>query len=752
MLSGLFTDCCKKTTDIEDKKNIPSGESKLNWMMPTESDGSQVEYDEEHPFSNWGETVKNTPRFRFYPKTKQGVANIVKLAKHLKKRVRVSGFKHSWSQQFSEDDQILISMLPRKESDDLPVEYPLLNNNDELRGIHPVGDEFKDNDGKIKKLFKLGPAITNQQLRIWAIDAFERGEIGYCFAKNVVMEENTVGGIISNMCHGAGIRNKTVSDDVVEIEFINAKGELQTINDPELLKSVAGSFGLFGVITNVTVKLERMPHVRMEPKKTPLSVAIPPPADYKLSSAIPPKFFIDFSIRKQQEAEAAFIKRCEQSDYEEEFWFPGEDEVWINAWNENGDAKESKDYPGKCKRQFEAFEEYVAGLANDSILKLVSSDIKTEMLSKLAMLSLPVGNITTPKVDALHFRGGVQNMQVQDMEFEIGIPRKSNGKLDWSIVQRAWWDAMTVYYEFAAKNQFPMQLPLEMRIMGGSDITMAAQRGNEVTCSIEVLTVKAGLVDPMLWKQFMQAVADKWASYTDFRGKPLQVIPHIAKQWEGLTIQRPGEKRMDMETYFKKVAFKEAITLFNKHREQVAKLGGYSLKEMNNLFSNSFWDRIFNGAKKLAKPANVVRTATVFSHPQVGIKRTIPESKAKGSKTCPDHVVCAKTAEMHLRQLFENAKKEREQRDRDIQAGIPAKLSGTAHSMQRLAEAKQDLCPEVLLAPMKLNVPDEIEEVVEIADSEGFLMQVNFWKESPRAAGHPVTLETREQQVKIALG
>lgn len=620
--------------------------SHFDLALLKEADGSTISSETQQEFTNWGKTVKNRPAVTFYPKTKVGVANAVKFAKRHQLRVHASGYRHSWAPLFSEEGQVLIAMLPHKETNQLPAIHPPLNNHDELRGIHAAGEEFKDTDGKLKQLFKIGPAVTNEQLRVWALQNWQSGKPAHCFSKNVVMGESSVGGIITNMCHGAGIRNQTIADDVVAIEFINAKGELQTVTDPELIRSAAGSFGMFGVVTNITVKLERMPHVRMNPKKTDIALAVPPPADYKLSPTIPQAFFKNFSENKRKIAEDDFRKRCEQSDYEEEFWFPTHNQVWTNAWKEDGEAKESKDYPGKCVRNFQEFEELAANLANQSIMKLLPDHVKTELLSKFAMLTMDVGPITTPKVDAMHFRGGVQNMRVQDMEFEIGIPRDKDGKLDWGIAQRAWWDAITIFYEYAAKNKFPQQMPLEMRIMGGSNMTMATQRGNPATCSIEVLTIQEGLVDPVLWKQYLQDVADKWASYTDYQGKPLRVVPHIAKQWEGITIQRPGEPRFDAQSYFKKI-FKSNIQEFNHHRASVARAGGYTIEEMN-MFSNSFLDFMFNGKEKVERRYSATTPAlTALLHK-------------------PAHVVCPVTAERHLRTLLTKAQQEQRERHADI--------------------------------------------------------------------------------------
>ena len=81
---------------------------------------------------------------------------------------------------------------------------------------------------------------------------------------NVILVENTFSGTISSICHGAGYENKTLSDLVEEIEFVNAKGELQIVNkgaQPELMQAAAGSFGLLGIITSITLKLDKMSYL-----------------------------------------------------------------------------------------------------------------------------------------------------------------------------------------------------------------------------------------------------------------------------------------------------------------------------------------------------------------------------------------------------------------------------------------------------------------------------------------------------------
>jgi hypothetical protein len=63
----------------------------------------------------------------------------------------------------------------------------------------------------------------------------------------------------------------------LKIEFVNALGQLQIVDDPELLKSISGAFGLMGVVTAITFKMDKMTYARYHPKKTQMADSIPRP-------------------------------------------------------------------------------------------------------------------------------------------------------------------------------------------------------------------------------------------------------------------------------------------------------------------------------------------------------------------------------------------------------------------------------------------------------------------------------------------
>lgn len=217
------------------------------------------------------------------------------------------------------------------------------------------------------------------------------------------------------------------------------------------------------------------------------------------------------------------------------FWFPYQQRAYINCWDTTTDSTDVIDYPTYPDTFLQWLQGWLGGVANDSSLfRALPGLWQAEILASLAMFALPpmLGantEIRTYLPDGLHFRRGVQNMRVRDMELQIPIPPRADDptKPDWEVVQRAWWDAIHAVYD---DTTAPMRIALEMRITGASDMIMAAQTNNTFgTASIEILTTMPAVAEGV-WDPFAQKVTDLWTSYVA-GGERLNVRPHWAKEW-----------------------------------------------------------------------------------------------------------------------------------------------------------------------------------------------------------------------------
>jgi hypothetical protein len=397
------------------------------------------------------------------------------------------------------------------------------------------------------------------------------------------MVEITWGGSTSQICHGAGLRTQTLADLVAEVEFVNARGELQRVSDPKLLRTAAGCFGLLGVLTSVTLKLDPMSYARLRPTAPRLPLAIPPPEDFALPGAVD---MTGISKADLEQARAGFVSHCEDDYYAEWFWFPYQRDAWVNCWRNDGARGDAAPYPSDLERIQQETGSYLVELATDTAFRALPGRAQAELFGAIAMAGLPRDvTIVTPLIEALHFKRGIQNFRVLDMEIEIPIPARADdpSRPDWSICQRAWWDAIRCVYEH---DDAPMRVTLEMRVIGGSKATMAPQYGNRFgTCSIEVLT---NLRTPTReWTRFKQDVLNRWMSYTDARGRPLNVRPHWAKEWQGLSY-----RGLPAVSYLRDHAYATRIPRLRSDLRAIARAGGYRARDLR-LFSNPLLDELF---------------------------------------------------------------------------------------------------------------------------------------------------------------
>lgn len=126
---------------------------------------------------------------------------------------------------------------------------------------------------------------------------------------------------------------------------MDAHGEARVIDHTaaEFLAAASGCFGLMGVITHLTLALDKMTVAVMKPRKVPVVQAIPPPPGYIVPEALQPT--VPLTPEEMAEAQAEFERRATGDYYAEWFWFPYSDYAWINTWETSTDREGTVDYP-----------------------------------------------------------------------------------------------------------------------------------------------------------------------------------------------------------------------------------------------------------------------------------------------------------------------------------------------------------------------------------------------------------------------
>lgn len=556
-------------------------------------------------FQNWGRTITNVPKVTCVPTTSYGIQQVVRYAKTWDMNVRASGYRHSWSPIFGKNGQILISTLDLHKATILPnfESMPDSEIGDCPTELNAITFQESPEPGK-SRLVRVGTAVTNQQLRRWCNTQEEN--FASTLPLNVIMVEITLGGSNAPICHGAGRKHTTLSDLVHTIEYVDANGNIQTLSketEPELMRAASGCFGLLGIITHITLELIPMTYAVMRPQKLPITEAIPLPPDMKIE-ALPQVLRPETPMTEEQraKAQAAFEDKARNNFYAEWFWFPYTSKVWVNCWNTTDDPAGEIEYPSDTQVVIQWFQTVAAQVlqVSDAIADLQHTFAwaQTTLMSTFALYAMPEISdqekpIKTQLPNALHFRRAIQNVRVLDTEMEIpllpksGVPlseAKFEDEIDFSNVQRAWWDAILTAYKY--QDTCPQRMPLEMRITGPSQVIMAPFRGHTLgSASIEILTLEN--MRGKLWDDYAQEVLNHWMNLKDSRGDYLTTRPHWAKEWYNFNV-----RGQPMQDYVRR-SYEHEIQEFVFRLGQIAEKQGWSMEEARKRFGNEALDYLF---------------------------------------------------------------------------------------------------------------------------------------------------------------
>merc|ERR1719495_477056 len=592
VLKNLFVDIVKPIEQLV-VHVFPLPPYKLMSSLQDGNKGFMKYIDQE--FDNCaGSLASNTTVRTFFPRTIQGIQNIIRKAKSEGARVRASGVKHTttpfiWGVDNKRQDvpghtlEYVIAMIPQEVSDQLAYARPEAKGWDEdydelvfVEGPLKVWEE-EGSSGQKKKhaSVRMGASTLNKHYFDWALKA------NWTMPANTIQLLMSIGGVATPMCHGGGITQKTIADTILKIEYIDSNGDLQFVDDPELLPAAASSLGLLGIVTAITYKLDEMSYARFAPQNFPGAVGA----------------FFNFSGDSIPEETIAMMK---DSYYFELIQFPvhhnAKGNLWVDAWNNDGRAEDYMPFLTVVEEEFQIAYLFMSEVANKIFRFLQKTTgnhdylywvfgLMTAWDSSIGMVTLDKP-ITTTVTEAMHWQRGLHLVSTNLFEVNIPIPAKSDGTPNWEIVKRSWMDMMEVSDEFNQQGLYPSDLGLESRLMAGSDLLLAPQHGNKWTQSIEVSA--SPLVPRHIWEQFKNALALRWSKLVDpMTGKPLNIRPHWAKEF-------PNMVGSDNFADWAVKSFENQIPNFMMGLKQVMDKNNGSMDDSFKMFSTKFLDVLFN--------------------------------------------------------------------------------------------------------------------------------------------------------------
>jgi FAD binding domain/D-arabinono-1,4-lactone oxidase len=180
-------------------------------------------------FRNWNNSVLSTPRVVAVPRNLEELIEVVKDKVNYPSPLRVGGSFHSLNACFvSEGTQILLRHFDRIQVDT---------------------DEMTVTVGAAVKMFQIRDALKPHGMQTAVtpeIGNATAGSVACCGTKDASLGRS-----------GSG----QVSSTAIGVKLVNAKGEVETITegrDQDRMRAVRSSYGLFGVIFEITFRIQRL--------------------------------------------------------------------------------------------------------------------------------------------------------------------------------------------------------------------------------------------------------------------------------------------------------------------------------------------------------------------------------------------------------------------------------------------------------------------------------------------------------------
>ncbi len=192
---------------------------------------------------NWGRTLSFSPKAWVVPRRETDIAALVRRASEERQTVRVMGAGHSWT-PLIETSGYLVSL-------------------DRLQGLISV------QPGRQEVTLWAGTRLYQATPALW--------KEGFALTNQGDIDRQSIAGAFSTGTHGTGKNFGILATQAVHYRFIDGQGQIHDVyadTDADLFRNLQVSLGLLGIITQVTLKVEKAYYLRLEKRVIPLAEAL----------------------------------------------------------------------------------------------------------------------------------------------------------------------------------------------------------------------------------------------------------------------------------------------------------------------------------------------------------------------------------------------------------------------------------------------------------------------------------------------
>jgi sterol desaturase/sphingolipid hydroxylase (fatty acid hydroxylase superfamily) len=451
-------------------------------------------------WNNWLGNVVFEPERIFYPRSRQDLVAIVNQARVYNKKIRVAAAGHSTSPLVPTDDYLV-----------------------DMRDLNRVIACDAE-----RKLVIIEAGIT-----IEALDERLR-ENGLAVPSSVVLTSVRYGGVLATGSHGSGYHCATLSDFVEAMTIVTASGAVvcfsEATHGAEMMNAVRLNLGLFGLIYDITLRVESDFNLEVTDEQAPLSLMRDP---QKLRKLVEESYLCDV------------------------FWFPLSDALWVKRARRTDAAAVPLSLG---ERMIEVVHAGLAAMALRIVAKMPSL---TRFINQraLSMMVPKPKTIVREAARAIHYKNHLEAYTCQLTSFAVKVDENFENPA------RAWCLAMDRALELAKEKKYPLTVTLQMRFIGSSRALLSPAHGEpgEHHCYLELLSARhTEGAEP-----FFDEIATQWMADERFAARP-----HWGKYFHSIPNVVPYlHRRMD-----------DNIQRFNAVRESLDPKGMFLTPHLRRIF------------------------------------------------------------------------------------------------------------------------------------------------------------------------
>ncbi|KAG0316230.1 hypothetical protein BGZ99_007003 [Dissophora globulifera] len=312
-------------------------------------------------------------------------------------------------------------------------------------------------------------------------------------ACNVDVDCIRYGGILSMGCHGAATHTRSLTDLVDTVKIIDASGTMNTFskkNDSAEFCAAALNLGLFGIIYTYTLRIEPMFKLQMRDTR--------PPLHYYFGSPHIGGPRLKAMVLGNDQTQLFYWPSYSSSRSTEH------ERVWVKEWH-----RTDLPYPRTTP------------LIGPRLWPIAARNADQ--------------NLYAP--NAIHFWGGMEHLRSSALEMSIKADE------NFENVVKSWNYVIDQVHELAQRNEFPLNIMLEVRFLRASQMIMSSMYDEDPEAIFATMELVSA-ANTKGFEEFSSKVAQHWME--NYRSQP-----HWAKMWEHIPGIVPYLKKQAGERYKK---------------------------------------------------------------------------------------------------------------------------------------------------------------------------------------------------------